>query len=390
MSGYVDPRQVPKGIGLDTLHDLALGAIQGATTGALGGPADLYNMGTAALGLKPLPGGSEWWRDRLQGAGIYGPRSGSAAETVGELAGGLAAPGPDAVQISHAMGIGLPLLAGILRRADDSSELVRYNKALPGAEGKVDDLGQHTSGKDSGGPQTDGGLAAQPAEGSSVGSVLRDPASILDPEGRDLSGSRHIVGQGPSGPEVPLDAMDATGIADRLAGLQHVPRSKLKGDLGRVTFDADGNPKMELANDLNSLSYKKTLFHELGHVGGGRAYVAGKFNALSKADQAALDRELRRSSREIREGFWSRHSTPKAVGDGIGYVDTLPELHADAQAAYSSNPVDFKKKYPRAAAFVRDVWNSTPKLRDEIGFNLLPLGIGLGVGAAALDQGSTD
>ena len=88
MPGYLDPRRVQEGIGLDTMHDLALGGIQGATTGALGGPVDLYNMAIAPLGLKPLPGGSEWWRDKLQQGGIYGPRSGSGAEALGELAGG--------------------------------------------------------------------------------------------------------------------------------------------------------------------------------------------------------------------------------------------------------------------------------------------------------------
>ena len=148
---------------------------------------------------------------------------------------------------------------------------------------------------------------------------------------------------------------------------------------------------MEIVADLKPDPYRETLLHELGHVGELKGYAAGHFKLLGPDGQAKLLSELRQVSRAARPGFWSGHRAPKAVGRGINYVDKLPELYADAQLTYSRAPTAFKKLYPAAAAFVRDVWNSVPRLRDEIGFNLLPLGIGLGslglgVGASRLDE----
>lgn len=80
------------------LGDAARGAAEGAVTGLLGGPVDLATMALRPMGYdveRPV-GGSEWIRDRLQSGGFYPERTGTAGEAIGELAGSLAAPGPDA------------------------------------------------------------------------------------------------------------------------------------------------------------------------------------------------------------------------------------------------------------------------------------------------------
>ena len=88
------------------LGDFARGAVEGAATGVLGAPVDLAALLLSFGGYRhPAPvGGSQWWRDRVQDAGVYGPRTGSVAESAGEIIGSLAAPGPDAVPLSHVLG----------------------------------------------------------------------------------------------------------------------------------------------------------------------------------------------------------------------------------------------------------------------------------------------
>ena len=101
-----------RSLALDALR----GGIQGATTGALGGPVDLATMALRPLGYsveKPI-GGSEWWRDQLQSIGAYGPRTSSTGEKVGELAGAFAMPGPDPIQWAS-LGLGVAKMA----KADD-------------------------------------------------------------------------------------------------------------------------------------------------------------------------------------------------------------------------------------------------------------------------------
>jgi hypothetical protein len=92
-----------KALALDALR----GAAEGAVTGTLGAPVDLMSLALRPLGYnveKPV-GGSEWIRDRMQGAGAYPARTGSPGEAFGELAGNLLAPGPDPLQYA-ALGLG--------------------------------------------------------------------------------------------------------------------------------------------------------------------------------------------------------------------------------------------------------------------------------------------
>lgn len=89
--------------------DAVRGAAEGAVTGLLGGPVDLATMALRPLGYdveKPV-GGSEWIRDRMEGAGAYPERTGSTGEAVGELAGSLFAPGPDPAQYAMLGGLGM-------------------------------------------------------------------------------------------------------------------------------------------------------------------------------------------------------------------------------------------------------------------------------------------
>lgn len=95
--------------------DVLRGGVEGATTGALGGPVDLTTMVMRPLGYdveKPV-GGSEWWRDRFQSLGMYKPRSGTTAEKVGEIAGSFAAPGPDPMQWASLAMMGPAMMGAI-------------------------------------------------------------------------------------------------------------------------------------------------------------------------------------------------------------------------------------------------------------------------------------
>ncbi len=77
------------------MKDFLQGANRGFVTGLLGAPVDLTTMALRPLGYShPSPFMSSGWiDDKLVQAGIYPKKTGSTAETVGELAGGLLDPG---------------------------------------------------------------------------------------------------------------------------------------------------------------------------------------------------------------------------------------------------------------------------------------------------------
>ena len=176
MPGVVRGAETPPWL-LDALR----GAAIGAATGTLGAPVDLAALPLRLFGYdNPEPvGGSEWWRKTLEGAGFYPPRSGSTAETVGEVVGSLAAPGPDVGPLLHGMGLGAPLLVGALKSAD-KTRVPRSSKAKGiGLGASADEL-----------------LATQPVKGPP--SYKGDPLPLrkLSQEeaiARALSGEFHVL-----------------------------------------------------------------------------------------------------------------------------------------------------------------------------------------------------
>jgi hypothetical protein len=113
-------------------YDALRGGIEGATTGALGGPVDLATMVLRPLGYdveKPA-GGSEWWRDKFQSLGMYGKRTGSAGEQVGEMVGAIAAPGPDPLQYASLGMMGVPMMAAMFAgKGAKTADLAKLEEA---------------------------------------------------------------------------------------------------------------------------------------------------------------------------------------------------------------------------------------------------------------------
>jgi hypothetical protein len=260
------------------LLDMIRGGVQGATTGLLGGPVDLAAMAMRPFGYateEPVAG-SEWWRDRLQDVGAYGPRTGTPEEGIGELVGAIAAPGPD------------PAAMGLLGMG--------AIKAYHGSPHTFDKFSLEHIGKGEGAQAYGHGLyfAENP-----------DVAKSYQFAGQPAYMNQNIQ-------RIAQDAYDqaaAAGGDDVIAGTRSILWDK-------YTNETDAFAKRHLQDAYNNVN----------DLVGGKAGNAYTVNLdVEPDDLLDWDKPLSRQPEKVRKALETSGLTPSVDATGSEYLNSLPE-----------------------------------------------------------------
>lgn len=233
----------------------------------------------------------------------------------------------------------------------------------------------------------------RPVAGSSP-PVAVPPGALTDPEGRLITAPTVAGVRTPGGLDEALSMGEERDLANRLfsLGVHDNPSFRANtGYRGQASVNLPGRPnalpgmRMTIDSRLPGDQYERTFRHEGGHGIDFASERTGRTDKLPHSETKnippSVQSELEKASGEMRPDLWQRPET-----EWIGYRHRPSELMADAYRYYKEDPQRFKKLYPDAAKFIRDIVNEDPLLSRHVQFNVQGGPGGL-LGASGGDDG---
>lgn len=357
----------PADIG-NTLLNLLIagGGYAGHKAGLLDRPPDL---------LGPPVGGSEWIAERMRRGGLLADTPGSAADTVGDFAGGLLGLLAGAkADVSRPVNALLRLaetparskIAGLLSDASASKFVGREAPKLPQRDFSLD-------------------YPSNPNQKPNGSALTHDIDGY--PLGTGPIAGRRVVGglDEAQGSANALDIARAFGVP-----VEAVPATQIGRDVGRVSSRAGAwepgtrppqhaDVKIQIDRGLDAAKFDRTVSHEIGHLidkMGGYIPTSGMMTELRQM-YAQMNTPMRMKPEQWRRGYQP---------ESYGYKgdDVYRELIAEAVHAYRTSPNYIKTVAPKTAAAIREVARKIPGLSDRIQFNSLAPAAGAGLLGAGL------
>lgn len=359
----------------NALQQFGQGVSRGFLADMLGAPADAGNMlanlliaggGFAGhkIGLLDTPpdllgppvGGSEWIAERMRRGGLLADTPGSAADTVGDFAGGLLGLLAGAkADVSRPVNALLRLaetparskIAGLLSDASASKFVGREAPKLPQRDFSLD-------------------YPSNPNQKPNGSALTHDIDGY--PLGTGPIAGRRVVGglDEAQGSANALDIARAFGVP-----VEAVPATQIGRDVGRISSRAGAwepgtrppqhaDVKIQIDRGLDAAKFDRTVSHEIGHLidkMGGYIPTSGMMTELRQM-YAQMNTPTRMKPEQWRRGYQP---------ESYGYKgdDVYRELIAEAVHAYRTSPNYIKTVAPKTAAAIREFARQIPGLSEH-------------------------